>query len=206
MFSGLFKALGLNSQQSNVQEERPVIELLHLNIKLAKLDDVVRIVEAHPELVNAEFSTKKYSALITACSNIRPNENSGNDHETEMLKIVEFLLNSGANINQCDAYLRTPVHHAIRFGRNLDLITFLVNNRAKLDMRDDEGDNVLHMAASGQFMCLEIMQFLTSNCDKELLFPQTNKYGKTAYDVVNEKLESRNRPSILPLLVIVPPN
>ena len=84
-------------------------------------------------------------------------------------KVAHFLIDMDADINQKSFGLWTPLHHAINSecdyanqidteAPELDLITTLLNNGAKVDSQDCDGKTALDLAK--EYQHLEVIQLL----------------------------------------------
>ncbi len=60
-------------------------------------------------------------------------------------KILEILLNKGADINGLDSTGRTPLHCAVE-GQRMDAVKLLVERGANVTILDSKGLSVLSMA------------------------------------------------------------
>ncbi|WP_391159190.1 ankyrin repeat domain-containing protein [Wolbachia endosymbiont of Liriomyza huidobrensis] len=60
-------------------------------------------------------------------------------------KIVEALIENGANVNAVDDCGQTPLYHAIRY-ENVEIMKVLIKNGASIDVYDEYGDTPLHIA------------------------------------------------------------
>jgi hypothetical protein len=63
---------------------------------------------------------------------------------TADVAFLQKMLAWGLNINDPDSSGRTPLMHAVRSGRGLDVIKWLLDNGARIDAEDVSGKNVLH--------------------------------------------------------------
>ncbi|EHA23247.1 hypothetical protein ASPNIDRAFT_127729, partial [Aspergillus niger ATCC 1015] len=60
-------------------------------------------------------------------------------------KMVEYMLQNGADVSMRDDYQRTPLHKAV--GSENNVMRLLVNRGADVHARDMFGQTALHMAA-----------------------------------------------------------
>ena len=67
------------------------------------------------------------------------------------LRIVEFLLEHGANPNMKNNYGRTPLHIAAMYG-HLEVVEFLLEHGANPNVRNNYGYTPLHFAVDGCFV------------------------------------------------------
>jgi ankyrin repeat protein len=61
------------------------------------------------------------------------------------VKVVKFLHEKGADLNAIGQNGNTALHNAVRFG-HYDLVTFLLNNDVRLDIRNSEGKLAIELA------------------------------------------------------------
>ena len=93
------------------------------------------------------------------------------------LKIMEKLIDSGANIEAETTLKRTPLHIAAIRG-NIEAVRTLVMKSAKVNAQDDDDNTPLHIASERGFG--EIVEFLLiNNADPKRL----NSYRKTPIDL-----------------------
>ncbi|MBA3536995.1 MAG: ankyrin repeat domain-containing protein [Tatlockia sp.] len=62
------------------------------------------------------------------------------------IKIAEFLLSKGADVNAVDNDKQTPLHYAVRYDRP-DILLPLFTYKSPLAAQDNDGDTPLHLAA-----------------------------------------------------------
>ncbi|CAH6419678.1 Hypothetical protein HVR_LOCUS753 [uncultured virus] len=201
MFRRLFSQLPESSPPFSLEK---VLTDLHNAVSIADYPQVVGIVAEHPNLVNAIRGNNQVTALHIACMSFRRNivdsSQHNLNHEFEMIRIVKFLISANAEVNTLDKFQRSPLLLAISQSRNLQLIKLLIFEGARLDSIDDRGNNVLHLAVSGQKDCLEITRLLVINNQLGLLKTCTNSEGKTAFDLINVKREIRDRVAVMALV------
>ena len=65
---------------------------------------------------------------------------------TESIKIVEALINKGANIESKDRFGKTPLHYAVET-KKLAIVQALLKHGANANAKTDDGETVLHIAA-----------------------------------------------------------
>ncbi len=73
-------------------------------------------------------------------------------------QIAKLLINKN-NINDMDKNGRTSLNKAVQKG-NIELVQFLVDNGARVDVRDKNGNDVIHYAKKSSFV--EITKILSN--------------------------------------------
>ncbi|AZU37367.1 hypothetical protein BBB02_02030 [Wolbachia endosymbiont of Bemisia tabaci] len=94
------------------------------------------------------------------------------------LKILEFLCNSGADVNTTNRYLSTPLHIAAIHNR-LEIAKFLLDRGANVNATDYKGLTPLYLASNHCHLDM-VKLLLCRGADASI----QSHYGKTALDVV----------------------
>lgn len=104
------------------------------NCILGHLENAKIQVAKNPSIVN-EFSGDGFTPLIYACF-------------FGQFKLVEYLLENGAEINQQakNTTTVTPLHSAVS-GNHFQIVRFLLHKKAKVNMRQIHGRMPLHIAS-----------------------------------------------------------
>lgn len=103
---------------------------------LGRVDDVRRLIEANPELVNGvQRDYPSFSAIALAVRNGHAD-------------IVELLVSKGAHLVSATAKKDRLLHEAASQGHQ-KVLDLLVAHGLKLETLDDEGNSLLHAAARG---------------------------------------------------------
>ncbi|KAL5107588.1 Protein phosphatase 1 regulatory inhibitor subunit 16B [Taenia crassiceps] len=107
--------------------------------------------------------------------------------EREMLAAMEHLVKTSGDLNQLDSQGAAPLHIAAACGY-LDVVGFLLQHGANIDLPDRDGWMAIHVAACwGQY---EVIEMLT-NFGAKLDTPTVNG-GETVFDICeDEKLHER---------------
>lgn len=124
---------------------------------------------------DADVNAKDYNnttPLMRACK--KAGYNKG------FLDGVEYLLDSGANIDDKDNHKRTALYYAAD-NNYTNIVTYLVENGANVNKQDILGESYLHIAAKNNN--LEMVKLLLKH---GATFYQNNK-GKTPYDLATTK-------------------
>lgn len=96
----------------------------------------------------------------------------------DKIKIIQMLLDNGADINKKNNYGETPLALAVARG-NENIIKFLIFKEANTDIKDNKGNNLIHIAAqSGNLEILKLVLKLFENNIKEKI-NKKNASGKT---------------------------
>jgi len=67
--------------------------------------------------------------------------------EDEQIKLIEYLLNKGADVNVSSSNGKTPLHYSLRRGMPLEIVELLVSKGASVNVRDGNGWTPLHCGA-----------------------------------------------------------
>jgi len=94
------------------------------------------------------------------------------------LKILEFLCNSGADVNTTNRYLSTPLHIAAIHNR-LEIAKFLLDRDANINATNYKGFTPLYLASNDCHLDM-VKLLLCRGADASI----QSRYGKTALDVV----------------------
>ncbi|EAY15128.1 hypothetical protein TVAG_392450 [Trichomonas vaginalis G3] len=118
-------------------------------------------------------------------------------------KLVEFLIESGADVNCEDILGMTPINYATIHNK-IEIAKYLIENGANLEHRDIEGNNAFGVAAKCARTSNQMIDLLLETCD----ILNTNYAGHSAVFVA---IENKNfaflqhihemRPYLLPQLV-----
>ncbi|MFT4313617.1 MAG: ankyrin repeat domain-containing protein [Wolbachia pipientis] len=93
-------------------------------------------------------------------------------------KILEFLCNSGADVNTTNRYLSTPLHIAARRDK-LEIAKFLLDRGANVNATNYQGFTPLYLASDDCHLDM-VKLLLCRGADASI----QSRYGKTALDVV----------------------
>jgi ankyrin repeat protein len=64
---------------------------------------------------------------------------------------AEFLLSKGANLNVTDIFGRTPLHLAVKYAKDMDIVELLLNHKdVDVNLMDDYGQNALDYAMENE--------------------------------------------------------
>ncbi|BET33005.1 ankyrin repeat domain-containing protein [Wolbachia pipientis] len=98
------------------------------------------------------------------------------------LKILEFLCNSGADVNTTisNRYLSTPLHIAARHDK-LEIAKFLLDRDANINATNYKGFTPLYLASDHCHLNM-VKLLLCKGADASI----QSRYGKTALDVVGD--------------------
>lgn len=118
------------------------------------------------DLSKVQELNAKYTGLISA--KFQTNDEWEKGHMPYMplhcaamegnIKVAEFLLNNGADVNAKDeTYRVTPLHFAAGYGHK-DMAELLIARGAKVDAKASDGGTPLHNAASGGYK--EVVELL----------------------------------------------
>ena len=66
-------------------------------------------------------------------------EETWNDH----YKVLESMLREGLDINAKDSHGKTPLHHVLLRGRNLQCVEYLVSHNANVNIKTEYGHSYL---------------------------------------------------------------
>src|SRR5215467_6389382 len=75
--------------------------------------------------------------------------------------VVQLLLAAGANVNAKDRFSCTPLHYAVRWGRNKAVAESLLGRKAKVNTKDICGETPLHWVAV--FWHKDVAELLLAN-------------------------------------------
>ncbi|AYP74262.1 ankyrin repeat protein [Fowlpox virus] len=99
-------------------------------------------------------------------------------------KIIEILLNNGANIDyQMPRWLYTALHIAVK-NNNITAVTILLSRGAKVDIKNSDGYTALHKAVIYRRRREIIKLLLSYNADIGIRVSQNKGY--TPFDIVNQ--------------------
>lgn len=97
------------------------------------------------------------TALAIACSH-------GDTNREEVVEIVRLLIGHGANINIKDSHGRTPMMFALEYSQD-KILQFLIKMRAKLLLKNNEGETVIyHAAKTGTFVQFKLLYDYSMAC------------------------------------------
>ncbi|WP_343289356.1 ankyrin repeat domain-containing protein [Wolbachia endosymbiont of Encarsia formosa] len=94
------------------------------------------------------------------------------------LEILEFLCNSGADVNTTNRYLSTPLHIAARYDK-LEIAKFLLDRGANVNATDYKDLTPLYLASNHCHLDM-VKLLLCKGADASI----QSQHGKTALDVV----------------------
>jgi len=97
-------------------------------------------------------------------------------------KVLETLINLGADVNARDLLKFTPLHYAAAFNENPEVVELLIDKGAEVNAVDLEGRTPLHTAAINQKNPEVIAVLLKAGADAK----KKDVYGKTALDYALE--------------------
>lgn len=191
------------------EEESDLDQLLNA-IEEGDLNEVIRLIEADNTLLNplmdCEAST---TPLIMACENSQldiilyllemgadPNQRSGDEHtaliatiefgknKEIILKILDALIEHGADVNAKDKYSGTPLSRACLSRKSHpDLLDFLIEKGADMDVTlGNKGSNLLMYSC--EFGRIEAVKFLLT---KGFDLYTTNSNGDTTLIVASRE-------------------
>ena len=78
------------------------------------------------------------------------------------LEILSCLIENGASINACTNCKVTPLMMAVE-NCHKDVVSFLIEHEANVDLQDEDGDTALHFACNSDHASLEILSCLIEN-------------------------------------------
>ncbi|MBR9983376.1 MAG: ankyrin repeat domain-containing protein [Wolbachia endosymbiont of Homalodisca vitripennis] len=96
------------------------------------------------------------------------------------LNILEFLCNSGADVNTTNQHLSTPLHTAAIYDK-LEIAKFLLDRGANINATDYQGCTPLYLASNYCYLDM-VKLLLCRGADASI----QSRYGKTALDVVGD--------------------
>ena len=148
--------------------------------------------EGHIEIVNYLLSNK---ADVSVKNNQGWNvyhiaSNKGN------LKILqELIMHNKDYINDVDQYNLTPLHHAVSEG-HIEIVNYLLSNKADVSVKNDQGWNVYHRAANkGNLKLLQELimhnKDYINDVDKMNLTPLYHAVTKGHIEMVNYLLSNK---------------
>ncbi len=112
---------------------------------------------------------------IQSASDYRLYDNDYASHN-QMIKIIELLLERGADPNFSNIEGFTPLMHASMVNEK-EIVNLLLNNGADPNLKDDDGNTALIYAVEGAIEVVEIL--LNAGADPTI----KNNKGITAYDI-----------------------
>lgn len=137
------------------------IILFGLNDAIAKNmqiqdDTIVLKLPLHAIILNSDYSiSDQIDAMRSILENKNVNINARDrDGKTALnlatylkkdIKIIEFLINHGAKINEPDIFNQTPLHNAMKFNV-IPVATILINNGADENHKNDNGQTPVDLA------------------------------------------------------------
>jgi len=138
------------------------------------------------KLALLESELKQYPGLAsvrdidgsTPLINLANKSFDSKNSEVGVSEIAEILVSAGADVNASDNNGVTALHRAVRNG-NMDLVKFLLNHNAHLDVRDKHGQTPLHLACLSTKNRTEVLKLLLEKYDRTEI-DRRNVNGKTA--------------------------
>jgi len=144
----------------------------------------------YPDVVQAILDTDE----DTTHQNLQGNTMLHEAAHAGSSQIAVILLNAGANPNATDNIDRSPIHHAVIWG-TLNILKLCVEKGGDIDLKDAEGQTVLHMAASAGNN--EILSWLlSSQVGSQIAIDSRDSKGQTALFLA-AKFNKRRACSIL---------
>jgi len=139
---------------------------IHEAAKEGYLEKVKMLLEKDPQLINTKDETGR-TPLHWACRGVH-------------IKIVEYLIENGADVNARDINNVTPLH-SLSYRGQTDCIELLIKNGADIETKDASGLNALFYAAYGGHK--GAMEALLKN---GVTINTRNKNGLTPADIAKD--------------------
>uniref|UniRef100_A0AAT9UPP8 Ankyrin repeat containing protein n=1 Tax=Apapanepox virus TaxID=3049969 RepID=A0AAT9UPP8_9POXV len=120
--------------------------LLHgANIKSDNFDTLMMFAVSSKNIHTVRYVINYDRKLLNANSIIPALDNNDNE-------MLQFLINSGVDINQKNRYGNTALHYAIEKNKKIRLIETLVNNNANINAIDNKGLTPLYVATNPYYI------------------------------------------------------
>lgn len=112
----------MNNQENSNPAQRNIatIKIIDKFMRDGEIKKIEDLLNGDPELINLKCYNTGDNGLLTFAATL------GN------IKIAEFLLRQGADINEYDRYRNTPLHQAV-LANHLEMANWLLTNGAKVD-------------------------------------------------------------------------
>ncbi|RJR08340.1 ankyrin repeat domain-containing protein [Candidatus Parcubacteria bacterium] len=120
------------------------IEELYMAINHEDIEEVKKIINIYPDIVNIEDSwswTPLYRAL--SCKST---------------EIAELLISKGADVNARDEEGGTPLHAAVSLDVSKEFVELLISNGADVNARTNDGLTPLDLAKGGNKEIIELLE------------------------------------------------
>lgn len=138
------------------------------------------------KLAHLKSEIKQYPGLasvrdIDGCTpliNLANKSFDKKNSEVSVSDIAELLVSAGADVNASNENGITALHIAVRSG-NIDLVIFLLQHNARLDVRDKYGQTPLHLACLSTKNRSEVLTLILQKYDRYEI-DRRNISGKTA--------------------------
>jgi ankyrin repeat protein len=98
-------------------------------------------------------------------------EETDDNKQANLLKLVELLVNYGADVNSIDETGQSPIFTCTD-SRYFEITKFLLRNGAKVDITDNDKETPL-------FVCIRDLQIVKMICHADADITHTNSFGKT---------------------------
>ena len=171
------RKLSLYKQDPKILNEAFVGAVANLD-----LDNAKKLLESGAKVdYKSEYGETPLSALMTMYYD-------GEDRwRPKKLNMIKFLVKSGANVNHtvnCD-YDNRPLNYAVGEGNDINLVKYLLKNKADVNAKNSFGDTALHDAVN-EFDTksnpnFDIIRLLLNSGYRTNI---RNNKGLTAYDVI----------------------
>ncbi|XP_028415590.1 ankyrin repeat-containing protein DDB_G0279043-like, partial [Dendronephthya gigantea] len=140
----------------NTRVQRKDRKQVTINENIAELEEIFED-DKPKRLVTTEQKRASEYALIQYLSTLVKKRNL---IESFDFRFVEYLLENGANINNCDVIGQSPFHIVAKYW-NIDVARFLLDHGAEIDAQDCFGRSPLHDACELNYD--DMVEFLLQN-------------------------------------------
>lgn len=131
-------------------------DLIAKNMQIQQDDMIVLKLPLHAIILNSDYTVSdQLDAMESVLENNNVNINARDrDGRTALnlavylkkdIKIIEFLINHGAKINEPDMFNQTPLHDAIKFG-SIPVAKMLIYHQADKTYKNDHGQTPIDLA------------------------------------------------------------